>query len=86
MLDHIFLSVSDIKRSIGFYEATLHHWVSPCAWTSTGTAWNSSTKTGSTAVARRVLKGDRRSGFATPAQVFGGGFAESIDGTLITDR
>ncbi|WP_350646577.1 hypothetical protein [Pseudomonas sp. HY13-MNA-CIBAN-0226] len=23
MLDHIFLSVSDIKRSIGFYEATL---------------------------------------------------------------
>ena len=36
--------------------------------------------------ARRVLQGDRRSGVATPAQVFGGGFAESIDGTLITDR
>ncbi|WP_439849790.1 saccharopine dehydrogenase family protein [Pseudomonas syringae] len=35
--------------------------------------------------ARRVLSGERRSGFATPAQVFGGGFAESIAGTVITD-
>jgi short subunit dehydrogenase-like uncharacterized protein len=35
--------------------------------------------------ARRVLAGDRRPGFATPAQVFGGGFAESIAGTVITD-
>lgn len=35
--------------------------------------------------ARRVLEGDRRPGFATPAQVFGGGFAESIAGTAISD-
>jgi short subunit dehydrogenase-like uncharacterized protein len=35
--------------------------------------------------ARRVLKGERRPGFATPVQVFGGGFAESITGTRITD-
>ncbi|SCW78437.1 MULTISPECIES: trans-acting enoyl reductase family protein [unclassified Pseudomonas] len=35
--------------------------------------------------ARRVLTGDRLAGFATPARVFGGGFAESIEGTLISD-
>ncbi|OYQ08361.1 hypothetical protein B7L09_23200 [Pseudomonas mandelii] len=35
--------------------------------------------------ARRVLEGERRPGFATPAQVFGGGFAESIAGTVISD-
>lgn len=35
--------------------------------------------------ARRVLAGDRRPGFETPARVFGGGFAESIPGTIITD-
>jgi short subunit dehydrogenase-like uncharacterized protein len=35
--------------------------------------------------ARRVLNGERHSGFATPAQVFGSGFAESIAGTQITD-
>jgi len=35
--------------------------------------------------ARRVLSGDRRPGFETPARVFGGGFAESIAGTVITD-
>lgn len=35
--------------------------------------------------ARRVLNGDRQPGFATPAKVFGGGFAESIAGTVITD-
>lgn len=35
--------------------------------------------------ARRVLSGDRRPGFETPARVFGGGFAESIAGTIITD-
>lgn len=35
--------------------------------------------------ARRVLNGERRPGFATPAQVFGGGFAQSIAGTVITD-
>lgn len=35
--------------------------------------------------ARRVLEGERLSGFATPTKVFGGGFAESIEGTLITD-
>lgn len=35
--------------------------------------------------ARRVLSGERRQGFATPAQIFGGGFALSIDGTVITD-
>ena len=35
--------------------------------------------------ARRVLEGERLSGFATPAKAFGGGFAESIEGTLITD-
>lgn len=34
---------------------------------------------------RRVLNGERKLGFATPANVFGGGFAESIDGTVITD-
>jgi short subunit dehydrogenase-like uncharacterized protein len=35
--------------------------------------------------ARRVLNGERLSGFATPARVFGGGFAQSIAGTVITD-
>ena len=35
--------------------------------------------------ARRVLNGDRRSGFATPVGVFGNGFAESIPGTIITN-
>lgn len=35
--------------------------------------------------ARRVLAGERRPSFATPAQVFGGGFAESIAGTVISD-
>lgn len=37
------------------------------------------------AAAGRVLNGERQAGFATPAQVFGGGFAESIVGTHITD-
>jgi len=35
--------------------------------------------------ARRVLEGERLSGFATPVKAFGVGFAESIEGTLITD-
>lgn len=35
--------------------------------------------------ARRVLDGERRVGFATPGQVFGVGFAESIAGTRIID-
>lgn len=35
--------------------------------------------------ARRVLDGDRRPGFATPAGVFGGGFAQTIPGTIISD-
>ncbi|PBQ02569.1 hypothetical protein CCL17_11885 [Pseudomonas congelans] len=35
--------------------------------------------------AHRVLNGERQPGFATPARVFGGGFAESIAGTLVTD-
>ncbi|WP_095100796.1 trans-acting enoyl reductase family protein [Pseudomonas sp. Irchel 3A5] len=35
--------------------------------------------------ARRVLSGERRAGFSTPTQVFGGGFAQSIAGTVITD-
>ncbi|MCK0714397.1 saccharopine dehydrogenase family protein [Chromohalobacter sarecensis] len=35
--------------------------------------------------ARRVLKGERRPGFETPARLFGGGFAETIEGTTITD-
>lgn len=35
--------------------------------------------------ARRVLEGERRLGFATPAQVFGGGFAQTIAGTVISD-
>ncbi|TKK27674.1 hypothetical protein PspCFBP13528_21525 [Pseudomonas sp. CFBP13528] len=34
--------------------------------------------------ARRVLNGERRTGFATPTAVFGDGFAESIAGTVIT--
>lgn len=36
--------------------------------------------------ARRVLGGEARQGFATPAQVFGVGFAQSIPGTWVTDR
>lgn len=35
--------------------------------------------------ARRVLIGDRQSGFQTPARVFGSDFAKSIAGTAITD-
>ncbi|WP_322528812.1 saccharopine dehydrogenase NADP-binding domain-containing protein [Salinicola sp. LHM] len=35
--------------------------------------------------ARRVLEGERRPGFETPARLFGGGFAETIEGTTITD-
>lgn len=35
--------------------------------------------------AHRVLDGERQPGFATPAMAFGGGFAESIAGTLVTD-
>ncbi|WP_413043506.1 saccharopine dehydrogenase family protein [Pseudomonas sp. YJ42] len=35
--------------------------------------------------ARRVLHGNRRPGFETPARVFGMGFAETIAGTTITD-
>lgn len=35
---------------------------------------------------RRVLGGERKPGFETPARTFGGGFAESIAGTTITDR
>ena len=35
--------------------------------------------------ARRVLEGERRPGFTTPVRVFGGGFAESIAGTVISD-
>jgi short subunit dehydrogenase-like uncharacterized protein len=35
--------------------------------------------------ARRVLDGERRPGFETPARVFGVGFAETIAGATITD-
>lgn len=35
--------------------------------------------------ARRVLNGERLPGFATPAKVFGDGFAQSIAGTVITE-
>ncbi|WP_106477903.1 saccharopine dehydrogenase family protein [Phytohalomonas tamaricis] len=35
--------------------------------------------------ASRVLEGERRPGFETPAQIFGGGFAETIEGTIIKD-
>ncbi|HEX8593880.1 MAG TPA: saccharopine dehydrogenase NADP-binding domain-containing protein [Pseudomonas sp.] len=35
--------------------------------------------------ARRVLNGERQPGFATPTKVFGGEFAQSIAGTVITD-
>lgn len=35
--------------------------------------------------ARRVLEGERRSGFETPARLFGKEFAETIEGTTITD-
>jgi short subunit dehydrogenase-like uncharacterized protein len=34
--------------------------------------------------ARRVLDGDSRPGFQTPASVFGQGFAETIEGTSVT--
>jgi short subunit dehydrogenase-like uncharacterized protein len=34
--------------------------------------------------ARRVLEGDSRPGFQTPASVFGQGFAETIEGTSVT--
>ena len=34
--------------------------------------------------ARRVLAGDARPGFQTPARVFGQGFAETIEGTSVT--
>jgi short subunit dehydrogenase-like uncharacterized protein len=34
--------------------------------------------------ARRVLAGDVRPGFQTPARVFGHGFAETIEGTTVT--
>lgn len=37
------------------------------------------------AAARRVLDGDRKPGFETPARVFGVGFAETIARTTITD-
>ncbi|WP_110640546.1 saccharopine dehydrogenase NADP-binding domain-containing protein [Salinicola sp. CPA57] len=37
------------------------------------------------AAASRVLEGERRPGFETPARLFGGGFAETIEGTTITD-
>ncbi|MFL9812930.1 saccharopine dehydrogenase NADP-binding domain-containing protein [Stutzerimonas sp. VN223-3] len=36
--------------------------------------------------ARRVLSGERRPGFETPAKLLGVGFAERIAGTTITDR
>ena len=35
--------------------------------------------------ARRVLGGERRAGFETPAKLFGVGFAQTIAGTQITD-
>jgi short subunit dehydrogenase-like uncharacterized protein len=35
--------------------------------------------------ARRVLGGERRPGFETPARLFGGGFAETIAGTTVSD-
>lgn len=35
--------------------------------------------------ARRVLGGERRAGFQTPAKLFGVGFAQTIAGTQITD-
>lgn len=35
--------------------------------------------------ARRVLGGERRAGFETPAKLFGVGFAQTIGGTQITD-
>jgi hypothetical protein len=35
--------------------------------------------------ARRVLAGERRSGFETPGRLFGVEFAESIAGTVIVD-
>ncbi len=37
------------------------------------------------AAARRVLGGERRSGFETPAKLFGVGFAQTIAGTQIID-
>ncbi|EJE52449.1 hypothetical protein PMI14_02868 [Acidovorax sp. CF316] len=35
--------------------------------------------------ARRVLKGEHRAGFETPARVLGAGFAQSIPGTLVAE-
>jgi short subunit dehydrogenase-like uncharacterized protein len=35
--------------------------------------------------ARRVLGGERRPGFETPAKLFGVGFAQTIGGTRIID-
>jgi short subunit dehydrogenase-like uncharacterized protein len=35
--------------------------------------------------ARRVLSGERRAGFETPAHLLGVGFAETVAGTTITD-
>ncbi|WP_281033811.1 hypothetical protein [Rhizobium leguminosarum] len=35
---------------------------------------------------RRVLAGDVRPGFQTPAGLFGNGFAETIADTRITDK
>lgn len=35
--------------------------------------------------AHRVLQGERRGGFETPARLLGGGFAQTIAGTTITD-
>jgi short subunit dehydrogenase-like uncharacterized protein len=34
---------------------------------------------------RRVMRGESRPGFQTPAELFGKGFAESIAGTQITE-
>jgi short subunit dehydrogenase-like uncharacterized protein len=36
--------------------------------------------------ARRVLSGERRAGFETASRLLGGGFAEAIEGTTLTDR
>ncbi|MEA9992922.1 saccharopine dehydrogenase NADP-binding domain-containing protein [Pseudomonas sp. 10B1] len=43
------------------------------------------TPLGAVEAARRVLNGERQPGFATPAKVFGDGFAQSIPGTVITN-
>jgi short subunit dehydrogenase-like uncharacterized protein len=36
--------------------------------------------------ARRVLAGEKRAGFHTPARLFGATFAETIAGTQISDQ